>query len=310
MIVLWGSEQDPPLAAVLDALADRDVDVLYLPPVSIGELAFDLRLGQVGTPLTGWLALGSRRWDITELRGMYLRPTGSGPGATGPAPEALSAVASLAPACVVNRPAAGRSNWSKPYQLQLLAGYGLVGPDTLVTTDPAAARAFLARHGAVIYKSVSGIRSVVAALGPGDADRLDRVTSGPVQLQELIEGTDVRVHVVGRRWFATAVRSAATDYRYAARTGYDLTMTACDLPADLGATLVRVTADLGLVLSGIDLRRTPDGRWFVFEVNPSPGFSFYEDHTGQPIADAIADELEQGWPTAPPVAPGHRPLRG
>jgi hypothetical protein len=30
-----------------------------------------------------------------------------------------------------------------------------------------------------------------------------------------------------------------------------------------------------------------------FEVNPSPGFSYYEGHTGQPISAAIARYLAQ-----------------
>ena len=46
-----------------------------------------------------------------------------------------------------------------------------------------------------------------------------------------------------------------------------------------------------LPLAGIDLRRTPDGRYVCFEVNPSPAFSFYERRTGLPIAHAIARHL-------------------
>lgn len=46
-----------------------------------------------------------------------------------------------------------------------------------------------------------------------------------------------------------------------------------------------------LPLAGIDLRRTADNEWYCFEINPSPGFSYYENATGQPIADAIAGLL-------------------
>jgi hypothetical protein len=31
-----------------------------------------------------------------------------------------------------------------------------------------------------------------------------------------------------------------------------------------------------------------DGRVICFEVNPSPAFSYYERHTGQPIARELA----------------------
>ncbi len=53
---------------------------------------------------------------------------------------------------------------------------------------------------------------------------------------------------------------------------------------------VEATRSLGLTISGVDLRRAPDGRWFCFEANPSPGFTYYEANTGQPIA-AIASLL-------------------
>jgi glutathione synthase/RimK-type ligase-like ATP-grasp enzyme len=57
---------------------------------------------------------------------------------------------------------------------------------------------------------------------------------------------------------------------------------------------------MDLVLAGIDLRLTPDGRWFCFEVNPSPAFNYYQSATGQPIAAALTRLLMQG--TAPLAA--------
>jgi glutathione synthase/RimK-type ligase-like ATP-grasp enzyme len=55
---------------------------------------------------------------------------------------------------------------------------------------------------------------------------------------------------------------------------------------------------MGLLVSGIDLRVTGKGEWVCFEVNPSPGFTFYEAD-GQPIAAAIADLLLAGIPSRP-----------
>jgi D-alanine-D-alanine ligase-like ATP-grasp enzyme len=49
-----------------------------------------------------------------------------------------------------------------------------------------------------------------------------------------------------------------------------------------------------LHVAGIDLRRTPDGEWYCFEVNPSPAFLYYETATGLPIAAAIARILAAG----------------
>jgi D-alanine-D-alanine ligase-like ATP-grasp enzyme len=47
------------------------------------------------------------------------------------------------------------------------------------------------------------------------------------------------------------------------------------------------------MFSGIDLKITPEGEVFCFEVNPSPGFNFYEVGTGQPISVALADLLHE-----------------
>jgi glutathione synthase/RimK-type ligase-like ATP-grasp enzyme len=64
-----------------------------------------------------------------------------------------------------------------------------------------------------------------------------------------------------------------------------------DIPDDVAAACTGMTRALGLVLSGIDLLRTPDGEYYCFEVNPSPGFLFYERSTGQPISEAVAHLL-------------------
>jgi glutathione synthase/RimK-type ligase-like ATP-grasp enzyme len=51
---------------------------------------------------------------------------------------------------------------------------------------------------------------------------------------------------------------------------------------------------MDLLFTGIDLKLTPDGEYYCFEVNPSPGFVYYERYTGQPISAALADLLHAG----------------
>jgi glutathione synthase/RimK-type ligase-like ATP-grasp enzyme len=301
MIVVWGSVTDPPVELVTAALAVVGAEVTLLDNAALAALQYDVSLARRPS---GWLHLGGRRVVVDELRGMYARPTNpAGRGAI--AATMMAALASSMPGCVVNRPVAGRSNWSKPFQLSLLAGAGFLVPDTLVTTDRAAARGFLARHRRIVYKSVSGIRSIVATIDDRRPARLDDLGAGPVQFQQWIDGVDIRVHVVGDRWFATEVASDADDYRYPTTADADLDMRATDIPPALGCRLVELTRSMGLVVSGIDLRRTPEGEFCLFEVNPSPGFSFYEEATGQPIAAAIADLLT-GRVHCPEPAPSLR----
>ena len=289
MIVVWGSASDPPVERMLAILGERGLPTLHFDASNLARLRYDVTLG---TTPSGWLAIGKSRLRLDDITGVYVRPGELAPGAALRASAVILAIASAISATVVNRPSAGVSNGSKPFQLKLIAGAGVSVPETLVTTDPDAARAFLAEHGRVVYKSISGVRSIVSALEVGDGDRLERVASGPVQLQRWVAGRDVRVHVVGDRCFATAIDSSADDYRYGAREGIDPTLTAIEIPVALQERLVALTRRLGLLVSGIDLRVTGSGEWFCFEVNPSPGFTFYEDSTGQPIGDAIADLLQ------------------
>ena len=84
-------------------------------------------------------------------------------------------------------------NNAKPYELQQIAGYAFAVPETLVTTSPEAVRTFHERHGRVIYKSVSGVRSIVSILREDAQERLENVANGPTQFLEYVPGCDVRV---------------------------------------------------------------------------------------------------------------------
>jgi glutathione synthase/RimK-type ligase-like ATP-grasp enzyme len=206
--------------------------------------------------------------------------------------DALLRWIEITPALVVNRSGPQSSNGSKPYQAQLIARAGLRVPETLVTNDPDAVIDFRDRHRRVVYKSISGVRSIVRELGDEDLARLDSIRWCPTQFQAYVDGTDVRVHCVGEEVFATAIHAEATDYRYAHSGGESPHLEAVELPDALAERCVALTADLGLEFAGLDLRIGPDGtEAWCFEANPSPAFTYYEDGTGQPIAAALARRL-------------------
>ncbi len=183
------------------------------------------------------------------------------------------------------------SNSAKPYQALFIQAVGFDVPATLVTTDPDAVLEFWAQHAAVIYKSLSGVRSIVSRLEERHQARLERVRWCPTQFQQYIPGTDYRVHVVGDDVFACEIRSLADDYRYAGRQGLGVEISPYQLPQDVADRCRALTASLGLYVTGIDFRRDPDGRWYCFEVNPSPAYTYYQNASGQPIDEAIADLL-------------------
>jgi hypothetical protein len=303
VVLLCGIATEPPIAMVADALAALGHPFLVFNQRHFADAhcRFDISAGTV----SGELRVGRRRLSLEQIGGVYMRmmddrqlpeytalPDGSPERLRCRAlHDALAGWIALSPARVVNPVASMGSNGSKPYQAQLIARHGFLVPETIVTNDPDRVRDFRERHGRVIYKSASGVRSIVRMLSDDDLGRIDRIRWCPTQFQAHVAGTDVRVHVVDREVFATEIVSDATDYRYASREGGTADLRAISLDDAVAARCVALARDLELPFAGIDLRRTDDGAWVCFEVNPSPGFSFYESQTGQPIADAVARYL-------------------
>jgi glutathione synthase/RimK-type ligase-like ATP-grasp enzyme len=248
--------------------------------------------------------------DLAEVTGVfvrYLEMEGHAPITSAPAhmEEAALAECQMAvtmllehfPGPVANRTNASMSNQSKPYQSLLIRNMGLCIPRTLITSDPAAACSFFEEcDGEVIFKSLSSVRSIVRRMEPRDFQRLPLLKDCPAQFQQFVPGDNVRVHVVSDQVFATRVRTGAVDYRYAHQQGFTFKMEPTTLPRQVEEACQRLTRTMGLSFSGIDLKETPYGEYYCFEVNPSPGFIFYERHTEQPISTALVELLRHGEP--------------
>jgi glutathione synthase/RimK-type ligase-like ATP-grasp enzyme len=180
---------------------------------------------------------------------------------------------------------------SKPYQAQFITSVGFLTPRTLITNDPNAVREFKRENGQIIFKSISSIRSIVREFEGSYTTHTERIRFLPTQFQKFIQGTNIRVHVIGDRIFATKVNTEAVDYRYAGRDGLDVDMESYQLPDSERERCLSLSRILRLPLCGIDLKLTPAGEYYCFEVNPSPAYSYYQEHSGQPIAEAIIDYL-------------------
>jgi glutathione synthase/RimK-type ligase-like ATP-grasp enzyme len=305
MIVLWGIHGDEPMDLVRAALDRLRQSYVLVDQQAVGLTSLNMKVGKT---VSGWIKTRSFVIDLESVTAVYLRPYDSRQmSVVQREPEgspiwrhalnledAMLTWIEITPALVVNRPTVTISNNSKPYQAKLIQAAGLRVPDTLVTTDAEAVREFWQLHGEIIYKSVSGVRSIVSRLGEDHRSRLATVANCPTQFQEFIPGNDWRVHVVGDKVFSCEVLSDADDYRYPGRSGETVQIMARELSEELKNDCLRLSKMLRLPVCGIDLRCTPQGDWYCFEVNPSPGFSFYEQATGQPIADAIARFLAAG----------------
>lgn len=306
MILVWGPPGDDTTLAVLDALGRRQAPTVFINQADVLSQDFHL---DVGSEVRARLDLGSGELDLNDASAAYVRPYNSSDAPAVAVNGALSEQAfharridglllrwaEITPAHVVNRPSAMATNGSKPAQALAAQAVGFEVPETLLTTDPDAVRRFADAHEAVVFKSISSVRSIVTQLRAQDMERLDDVTWCPTQFQERVPGTDVRAHVVGDRVVACEIESDADDYRYG-----DSTMRPYELPPEQVGCCLALARHLGLDVAGIDLRRTPDGRWYCFEANPSPAFAHFGDETKVAVADAIADRLIS--------APGPRPF--
>ncbi|HVJ53101.1 MAG TPA: hypothetical protein VM689_11585 [Aliidongia sp.] len=263
--------------------------------IAAGAVRGIFQIEGVDHPLEGFRAVYARLMDDRHL------PELEGLAEDAPARrhcralhESLLRWMDVAPGCVVNRAAPTATNMSKPFQAQTIRQQGFLTPETLITDDPEAVRAFGAQHGRLIFKSISAVRSIVRTLEEPDLVRLDRIRWCPTQFQAFVEGTELRVHVVGDFTFAAAVRSDATDYRYAReQTGTPAELREVVLSDELAARCVALTRALGLEFSGIDLKVAPDDSVYCFEVNPSPAYSYYEFGARLPISAGLAQRLMQ-----------------
>ena len=307
MILLGGILSEPPLRLVKDRLHAAGVELLALHQRQFPNCSVSLEISQ--GRVDGFLDVAGTVYRLSRFSGAYLRliddlalPELDGETEDSPLGRKCKGIhdtlirwMDVAPGCMVNRSSPSATNMSKPFQAQIIQQLGFRTPETLITNNPDAVREFQATHSRIICKSISGTRSVVQTLGDADLNRLDDIRWCPTQFQSFVEGTEVRVHVVGTRTFAAAVRTGATDYRYAVQqTGQPAELRPVALSDELAARCVRLNEAIGLEVSGIDLKVTPDDEIYCFEVNPSPAFSYYEQNTGLPIAQAIAEHLTSG----------------
>lgn len=298
-VLIIGS--DSPCELLVQSLRHQGVQPLWLRPET--EAPQLPRHALAGGRLTGSFAHGGRSQALEAIQGIYLRPFGR-PGSGSQASalqqqlwcQAWAELGELFPGTVVNRVSAMGSNASKPYQLRLLAGLGFAVPPSLVSNDPAEVQAFEAEQGPLIYKSASGVRSIVRELDDEARSRLDRLRHCPTLFQKRLRGSNVRVHVVGQEVHATEIDADVVDYRYASRQGGDAHLRPTTLEPRTRERCLRASQVLGLPFVGLDLMLADDGLTYCFEANPSPGYSFFEDATGQDISGSLARLLRGAEP--------------
>lgn len=302
-IVLLGAADDEHVAALGDALRERDADAVVLdslrfpdgPRIAMGRDVADIRVDGVRLARPG----------AVYLRSLYLSPVAYRVDVEREMKESWRTTMTVfreksefmlglvrrweAMEVPVYNPLRASDRTRKPYQLARLAAAGLPVPETLWTNDPKAARAF-AEGRRVAYKPVSG-GAATKELGEADLEesRLARLANCPVTFQELLPGEDRRVFVLNGRVLAVfriTVEEGALDYRQ-----NEQSVESVEIEPELRDIAVRATHEIGLRFTGMDLKRANDGTWRILELNPSPMFLGFDHRAGTDILGALADAL-------------------
>ena len=100
-------------------------------------------------------------------------------------------------------------------------------------------------------------------------------------------GDDLRIFLLAGEAIAGAhIKTRNVDYR-----GHEDDVVAITVDPELEALSCRVAETLGMVFTGIDIKRSTDGQLTVLDANPSPMFLGIERRTRQPITDRLATRL-------------------
>ncbi|MFE2583748.1 ATP-grasp ribosomal peptide maturase [Streptomyces sp. NPDC059378] len=307
-VLVVTSLHDPTADVVIDELHERDIPVVRL---DSGDFPASLSVEAEITPhgLQGRLQTPSRAADLSRVRALYYRrPTGfafphlseqDARFAVTQARYGLGGVLAALPGCLyVNHPHRIGDAEFKPAGLAAAVEAGFWVPPTLITSCPDAARAFVKRHDAVIYKPlynpvylIDGVSSVVKIAEVG-AEDIDEGVAGTAHLfqRRVRKVADTRVTVIGSRTFCVRIDSGLLDWR----TDYSrLRYTPVEPPQGIEAALHRYLHHFGLVFGAFDFCVGEDGQWWFMECNPSGQWYWLESETGLPMCAALADLLER-----------------
>ena len=222
----------------------------------------------------------------------------------------------------VNSRAAQLAMRSKALQLELARRTGFAIPDTLITNDPAEARAFLARPGEFVVKGISPMYwdepGQVIALPTSkvvlaDLDEDISVQACPMVYQRLVaKAYEFRVMVFGDHTLWVKLHSQEegrykTDWRHGMAT--EMRLEAVPPPPNLEGRILAFCREAGLLHASFDLAMTPDGEIVFFEVNEQGQTLWVEEvNPGIPVLSSLARFLfDPAGQVTPPW--GSEPIR-
>jgi glutathione synthase/RimK-type ligase-like ATP-grasp enzyme len=292
-VLILGGMDDEHACFMLEHLKEQGVDVELL-----DSRWFPADLGLAHDPLRGEWTLQlptGRRLAGEQVRSVYWRCYNGVATPDLPDPEqayiASNDARGLFESMLIHLPVRWVNGWqgfqlhqTKPVQLARVASLGVPIPASILANDPEAIREFAARHPHSIFKPIQG-GAHTRRVKPEHLteENLANLRHAPVTLQEEVPGTNIRVFVAGEKVLACEVRVEQLDYR----DNEDPEIYQHALPAEVAEQSLRIARALDLRWTGIDFRRSPEGRYVFLEANPSPMFLGFQSRCGLPLVESL-----------------------
>jgi glutathione synthase/RimK-type ligase-like ATP-grasp enzyme len=177
-------------------------------------------------------------------------------------------------------------------QLKVAKKLGFNVPETLISTDPVAIKAFIQKHpsGEVIYKPLFPVMWVESDvmrltytkpiyLGDLPSNEILRLTPGIYQ-KRIEKAFELRVTCMGHSAFATKIYSQAhesgkEDWRSA--PAHEMKMEPYPFPPELAAKCFALMLKFGVVFGCFDFIVTPEGEYVFLEINEQGQFLWQEE---------------------------------
>lgn len=178
----------------------------------------------------------------------------------------------------------------KGVQSQIMQQNGIRIPRTIVTDDKDALEEFYnANDKSIIYKPVRG-GAYTQKMKDEDLLRSDSLINCPAQMQEFIDGVDIRVYAFDTgEIFAGEIIAQNVDFR----EDKQAIIKKVELPQKVQQDCLKILKLLGLKYSGIDVRLSKTGEYVFIEANPAPMFSHFENMTGYEITNTLIKNLSK-----------------
>ena len=188
---------------------------------------------------------------------------------------------------------------SKYLQLYKLIQAGLPIPKTCITNSVNQIDKFKQAIGRIVYKPLMGGYYCRELSDDHLHDWKEAKLDEPAIFQEFIEGTDIRVYVLNGEILSAheihkQAQGAIVDYRMdpafsSGESHYEL----IDLPSEIQSHCIKAAEILGLAFTGIDLKRTSSGEYYLLECNSMPMYLDLEIKNDVNITNRLIDYLTE-----------------